>query len=110
MQSVISQAVKLSAAWDRGIPAAEDLPDVPVPIATSQAGEPPTTPDLRLLSDLVEDGKLPVDMLWLALERSELLPQGAHVDLQDLAELEEAGEEPGDDGDDEDDDDDDDDE
>ena len=97
VQAVIGDAVKLSAAWSRGVAATADIPAVPVAVATSQAGEPPSTADIELLAELVEARRLPVDILWLALERAELLPQGASVNLKDLAELDPAGEEPPDD-------------
>ena len=87
VQAAIGGAVKLSAAWYRGNGAVTDLPKVPVPIATSQASEPPSNDQLRLMAELVEARRLPVDMLWMALERAELLPQGSAFDMKDMGEV-----------------------
>ena len=83
VQAAIGGAVKLSAAWERRGSEA-DLPKVPVPIATSQASEPPSTEQLRLMAELVEARRLPVDMLWRSLEHAELLPQGAASEMKDM--------------------------
>jgi len=80
-QAMLGSATVLAAAWSRGTVAAESLPKVSVALATSQASEPPTTEQLRLLAELVEAGRLPPEHLFNAMERGELIAQGSTQQL-----------------------------
>ena len=84
-EQAVTEAVNLHAAWSRGAGAVEDVPDSPVTIAVSQASQPLSGPELKILMEAVT-----LDLLskraWLeALERAEILPQGAAADEEQAA-------------------------